>query len=64
MISDMHFMHPGLLWLLLLIVPLTVWHVLKDRKSDPTLRLPTTQAFDNMGVMCSSPSRCWLSHAW
>ena len=46
MINDMHFMHPGLLWLLLLIIPLTVWHVLKHRKSDPSLRLPTTQAFD------------------
>ena len=48
MINDMHFMHPGLLWLLLLIIPLTVWHVLKDHKSDPSLRLPTTQAFDTM----------------
>ncbi len=58
MISDMHFMHPGLLWLLLLIVPLTVWHVLKDPKSDPTLRLPTTQAFDNMGHSW----REWMRH--
>lgn len=48
MINDMHFMHPGLLWLLLLIIPLTVWYVLKQRNSDPTLRLPTTQAFDSM----------------
>lgn len=48
MINDMHFMHPGLLWLLLLIIPLTLWHVLKDHKSDPSLRLPTTQAFDTM----------------
>ena len=48
MINDMHFMHPALLWLLLLIVPLTAWHVLKQRKSDPSLRLPTTQAFDSM----------------
>lgn len=48
MINNMHFMHPGLLWLLLLIIPITVWHVLKHRKSDPSLRLPTTQAFDSM----------------
>lgn len=48
MISDMHFMHPGLLWLLLLIIPLTAWHVMKSIKSDPTLRLPTTQAFDKL----------------
>ena len=45
---NMHFMHPGLLWLLLLIVPLTAWHILKSVKSDPTLRMSTTQAFDNM----------------
>lgn len=48
MINNMHFMHPWLLWLLLLIIPITVWHVLKHRKSDPSLRLPTTQAFDSM----------------
>ena len=48
MLNDMHFMHPGLLWLLLLIIPLTVWHVMKGRKSDPTLRMPTTAAFDNL----------------
>ena len=48
MISDMHFMHPGLLWLLLLIVPFTVWHVMKGRKNDPSLRMSTTEAFDNM----------------
>ena len=48
MINNFHFMHPGLLWLLLLIVPLTVWHVMKVTKSDPTLRMPTTEAFDNM----------------
>ena len=48
MIGDMHFMNPGLLWLLLLIIPLTAWHVMKSIKSDPTLRLPTTQAFDKL----------------
>lgn len=45
-------MHPGLLWLLLLIIPLTVWYVMKSSKSDPSMRMPTTQAFDNM-------PRCW-----
>lgn len=48
MINDMHFMHPGLLWLLLLLIPLIVWYVLKQNHNDATLRLPTTQAFDNM----------------
>ena len=58
MINDMHFMHPGLLWLLLLIIPITVWHVLKHRKSDPSLRLPTTQAFDSMPRSCKE----WMRH--
>ena len=48
MINDLHFMHPGLLWLLLLLIPLIVWYVLKQNHNDATLRLPTTQAFDNM----------------
>lgn len=48
MINDMHFMHPGLLWLLLLLVPLIVWYVLRQKHNDATLRLPTTQAFDKM----------------
>jgi Ca-activated chloride channel family protein len=48
MINDLHFMHPGLLWLLLLLVPIIAWYVLKQRDNDATLRLPTTQAFDNM----------------
>lgn len=41
-------MHPGLLWLLLLLVPLIVWYVLRQKHNDATLRLPTTQAFDKM----------------
>lgn len=58
MISNMHFMHPQLLWLLLLILPLTVWHVLKGRKSDPTLKLPTTSAFSNIGTSW----KVWMQH--
>lgn len=51
MIKDLffsHFLHPHLLWLLLLILPLTVWHIMKWRKNDPTLKIPTTQAFDKL----------------
>lgn len=48
MINDMHFMHPGLLWLLLLLIPLIVWYVLKQKHNDATLRLPTTEAFDKL----------------
>lgn len=41
-------MHPHLLWLLLLIIPLTAWHVWKSQKSDPTIKLPTTSAFNKI----------------
>lgn len=41
-------MHPGLLWLLLLLIPLIVWYVLKQKHNDATLRLPTTEAFDKL----------------
>lgn len=58
MIRDLHFMHPELLWLLLLIVPLTVWHVLKWRKSDPSLKIPTTHAFDKVGRSWKQ----WMHH--
>lgn len=58
MIGNMQFMHPHLLWLLLLIIPLTVWHVLKDRKSDPTMKLPTTSAFNGV----STSWKVWMRH--
>ena len=58
MIGNMQFMHPHLLWLLLLIIPLTVWHVLKDRKSDPTMKLPTTSAFNGVGTSW----KVWMRH--
>ncbi|MBP5688708.1 MAG: VWA domain-containing protein [Muribaculaceae bacterium] len=54
----MQFMHPNLLWLLLLIIPLTVWHVMKGRKSDPTMKIPTTSAFDNVGTSWKE----WMRH--
>ena len=58
MISNMHFMHPNLLWLLLLIIPLTAWHVLKSSKSDPTIKLPTTNAFSKIGTSW----KVWMRH--
>ena len=58
MINNLHFLHPHLLWLLLLILPLTVWHVMKWKKSDPTLKIPTTQAFDKLPRSWKE----WLHH--
>ena len=37
--------HPGLLWLLLIWVPLIAWFVLKQRKAQPTMLLSSSSAF-------------------
>lgn len=44
----MTFAHPHILWLLLVIVPLTVWYILRQRDSHATMSLSTTQAFARM----------------
>ncbi len=44
----MHFAHPNFLWTLLLIVPLVVWYVLKQRNSHATMALSTTRPFDSL----------------
>ena len=41
----MHFAHPGMLWLLLLIVPLTAWYVWKHRSAYPSLHISTSAPF-------------------
>lgn len=41
----MHFAHPYILWLLLLIIPLTVWYILKQKKAHATMALSTTMPF-------------------
>lgn len=41
----MHFAHPGFLWTLLVLVPLTVWYIVKQRRSHATLALSTTAPF-------------------
>ncbi len=41
----MTFAHPHILWLLLLLVPLTVWYVLRQRDSHAAMSLSTTRAF-------------------
>lgn len=44
----MNLMHPAMLWLMLLFVPLIAWYVYSNRKSHPTMRVSTTQPFDSM----------------
>lgn len=41
----MHFAHPQILWLLLILVPLTAWYILKLRGSNATMSLSTTAPF-------------------
>lgn len=41
----MRFLHPGLLWLLLILVPLIGWYIWKWRNSSPSLGLSTISAF-------------------
>lgn len=45
---NFQFAHPHFLWLLLLLIPLAVWYVLKQRNSHATFSLSTTEAFSRM----------------
>lgn len=44
----MHFAHPHILWLLLLLIPLTVWYVLKQRNLHATMALSSASAFNSL----------------
>lgn len=46
----MIFKHPGLLWLLLLLIPLIAWYLWKQRNSNATIGLSNTQGFDKFGL--------------
>ena len=41
----MQFAHPHFLWALLVLVPMIVWYVLKQRNSQATMAMSSTQAF-------------------
>lgn len=41
----MHFAHPQFLWTLLILIPIAVWYVLKQRDNHATMALSSTQAF-------------------
>ncbi len=52
------FANPQYLWLLLLLVPLIVWYVLKQKNYNPSLRLSTTKPFEGL-----KPSvKVWSRH--
>ncbi|MDR2474252.1 MAG: VWA domain-containing protein [Bacteroidales bacterium] len=42
----MNFVHPAYFYLLLILIPIIVWYILKRRKSQASMQLSTTRAFD------------------
>ena len=57
---SLQLMHPGLLWLLLLLLPLIAWYVWSQlhQPGEPSLRVSSTRAFDGLGAGW----RVWLKH--
>lgn len=55
----MEFAHPGILWCLLVLLPLGVWYVLKQRNMRPSLQVSTLAPFSNLG----KPFKHYLRHA-
>lgn len=51
------FMHPGALWLLLLLIPLIAWYVV-SRHKEPTMGVSSTKPFANV----SAGWKLWLRH--
>ena len=41
----MNFAHPGYLWLFLIYIPIIAWWIWSERKSHPSMRMSSTQAF-------------------
>lgn len=54
----MKLMYPHLLWLLLLIVPLTFWYIKRGHKGQPALRVPTNLPYSHIGHSWKE----WLMH--
>ncbi|MCM1032199.1 MAG: VWA domain-containing protein [Odoribacter sp.] len=51
----MQLAHPHILWLLVLLIPLTVWYILRQRDAQPTLAMSSTSPFARM-------PRTWKSY--
>lgn len=52
------FAYPGMLWLLLLLVPVIVWHIMKFRTAYPSLNISSTSPFSGAG----RPWKVYLLH--
>lgn len=54
----MKFLHPGVLWLLLIIVPLIVWYVIKQHNANPSIGISTLQPIVRLG----NSWKVWIMH--
>ncbi|MDE6410788.1 MAG: VWA domain-containing protein [Muribaculaceae bacterium] len=54
----MNFLHPGLLFLLLLLIPLVAWHIWKWRNASPSMGISTVRPFARV----KSSWKVWLMH--
>lgn len=56
--NNIIFAHPEFFWLLLLLIPLIVWYVWKDREANATIRFSTLKGFAGAG----RTAKYWLRH--
>ncbi len=56
--SNITFVYEYYFWVLLVLIPITVWYILKKRKSQATIRLSSTESFIAQG----SSLKRWLRH--
>ena len=54
----MIFANPSYFWLFLILIPLIVWYVMKQKNATPSMLISTTKAFDKV---CTS-WKVWLRH--
>ena len=54
----MNFLHPALLWLLLVVVPLVVWYIRKQHNANPSLGVSTLKPFAKF----SNSWKVWIVH--
>lgn len=52
------FRNPGMLWLLLILIPMIAWYVWKQKNSRPWLGISSAQAFARLPL----PARVWVMH--
>lgn len=54
----MKFLHPGMLWLLLILIPLIVWYFKKQHNANPSLGVSSIAPFANFG----NSWKVWIVH--